>query len=116
MQFHSKDVSRGVLAFPPAGKASATAATGEDRAIVREHLADIHAICKDTSMALQELHHGVADCLLDLLDKLQIDTWTLVQLLDERPSVVRDLMSGETGELGTEKLIEFLQKLRSQLR
>jgi hypothetical protein len=38
----------------------------------------------------------VTDLLLDTLEKVNLDARTLVHLLDERPSVVRVLMDGDT--------------------
>jgi hypothetical protein len=84
-----------------------------DRAIVLAHSHDIHECITETRQALQELRHGVLYCLLDLLDKLQLDRWTLTVLLDERPSVILDLLQGETDELTTERLIDILDLLRT---
>jgi hypothetical protein len=49
--------------------------------------------------------------LLDTLEKMDLDVWALAQILDERPSVVRDLMSGETDGLTTETMIDYVERL-----
>jgi uncharacterized protein YbjT (DUF2867 family) len=102
----------GPIPFPPSSRSKVSPVTEEDRAIAREHDAEIYELCRDTTLALQELRHRVAHVLLDTLEKMDLDVWTLVQLLDERPSVVRDLMDGETDDLTTETMIEYLEKLR----
>jgi hypothetical protein len=43
---------------------------------------------------------------------MDLDVWTVVQILDERPSVVRDLLDGEFYDLATATMIEYLEKLR----
>jgi hypothetical protein len=48
---------------------------------------------------------------LDTLTKLDLDLMSLVKVLDERHSVVRDLMDGDFDNLTTEKIIESLEKL-----
>jgi hypothetical protein len=101
----------GLLWFPSVAGASAASATQEDKAIVREHDAEIHQLCRDTTLALQELRHGVAKVLLDTLEKMDLDVETLVRLLDERPSVVRVLMDGDTDGLTTAIMIEYLERL-----
>jgi hypothetical protein len=45
------------------------------------------------------------------LEKLDLDAWMLIQILDERPSVVQDLMAGETDSLTTETMVEYLERL-----
>jgi hypothetical protein len=102
----------GPILFPASGRVKATTVTEEDRAIAREHDAEIHELCRDTNLALQELNHGIAKVLLDTLEKLDLDAWTLVHIWDERPSVVRAVMSGETDGLTTETMIEMLEQLR----
>jgi hypothetical protein len=100
------------IPFPESSLIKAARVTEKDRAIAREHDAEIHELCRDTTLALLELHHGIANVFRDTLEKMDLDVWTLVQLLDERPSVVRDLMDGETDDLTTETMIEYLEKLR----
>ena len=70
--------------------------TDEDRAIAREHDAEIRELCRDTALALQGLRHGIANVFRDTLRRWTLDVWTLVQLLDECLSVVRDLLDGES--------------------
>src|SRR5437764_14172813 len=48
------------------------------------HTVEIHELCRDTSLALQELRHGALNVLLSTLETLDMDTMTLVQILDER--------------------------------
>ncbi len=100
------------IPFPISSGNKATPVTEEDRAVAREHDAEIHELCRDTHLALQELHHGIANILRDTLEKMDLDVWTLVQILDERPSVVRDLLDGEFYDLATATMIEYLEKLR----
>jgi hypothetical protein len=82
------------LLFPKVGKANAAPVTEEDKAAARVHSATIYELCRDTAMALQELRNGIANVLLDNLEKMSLDINTLVYLLDEPPSVVRVLMDG----------------------
>jgi hypothetical protein len=100
------------IPFPSSSLIKVTPVTEADRAIAREHDSEIHELCRDTKLALQELRQGIANLLLDTLEKMDLDTWTLVHLLDERPSVVGDLMAGETEGLTTDAMIEMLEKLR----
>jgi hypothetical protein len=99
----------GTIPFSANSRIKATPVPEGDRAVVRAHDAEIHELCQDTNLALQEIRHGIANV---LLDTLSLDIWTLAQILDERPSAVRDLMSGETDWLTTETMIEILEKLR----
>jgi hypothetical protein len=101
------------IPFPSSSRIKATPVTEADRAIAREHDSEIHELCRDTKLALQELRQGIANLLFDTLEKMDLDTWTIVHLLDERPSVVGDLMTGETESLTTDAMIEILEKLRS---
>jgi hypothetical protein len=87
-----------------------------DLAAARTYDAEIHELCRDTRQALQELRHGIINVLFDTLEKMGSDGWTLVQSLDERPSVVKNLIGRETDDLTTETLIDFLERLtQSQL-
>jgi len=99
------------IPFPSSSRIKATPVTEADRAIAREHDAEIHELCRDTNLALQELNHGIANVLLDTLEKMDLDAWTLVHIWDERLSVVRNVMSGETDGLTTATRIEMLEKL-----
>jgi hypothetical protein len=102
----------GPIPFPKSSLGEVSPPTDEDRAIAREHDAQLREICQDTSRALQEIRQWTGNVLLDTLTKLDLDLMTLVQVLDERPSVVRDLMDGDFDNLTTEKIIENLEKLR----
>jgi hypothetical protein len=102
----------GPIQFPKSSRATDSPPTDEDRIIARQHDAEIHELCRDTTLALQELHHGIANILRDTIEKMDLDVWTLVQILDERPSVVRDLLDGEFCNLATATMIEYLEKLR----
>jgi len=110
----ANDNAPGLLWFPSVTRASAASATREDKTIAREHDAEIHQLCRDTTLALQELKHGIAKVLLETLEKMDLDLWTLVRLLDERPSVVCVLMDGDTDGLSTETMIEYLERLRER--
>jgi hypothetical protein len=102
----------GPIPFPSSSRGEVSPPTDEDRAIAREHDAQLREICQDTSRALQEIRQWTGNVLLDTLTKLDLDLLTLVHVLDERPSVVRDLMAGDLENLTTEKIIENLEKLR----
>src|SRR5580692_8289622 len=102
----------GPIPFTKSSRSMVSPPTDEDRAIAREHDAEIHELCRATNLALQELHHGLANIFRDTLEKMDLDVWTLVQILDERPSVVRDLLDGEFYNLTTATMIEYLEKLR----
>jgi hypothetical protein len=102
----------GSIPFPANSLDKTTPVTDEDRAVAREHDAELREICQDTSRALQEIRQWTGNLLLDTLAKLDLDLLTLVQVLDERPSVVRDLMDGDFENVTTEKIIENLEKLR----
>ena len=99
------------IPFPSSSRIKATPVTEADRAIARDHDTEIHELCRDTTLALQELNHGIAKVLLDTLEKMDLDVETLVRLLDERPSVVRVLVAGDTDGLTTATMIEFLERL-----
>jgi hypothetical protein len=106
----SKTNTPSLIAFPTA---KPQPVTKKDKRAAAAHDAAIQEICHDSSQALEEIRHGVANVLRDTLEKMGADQWTLVQLLDERPSVVKDIMAGETDELTTETLIAYLEKLRA---
>jgi hypothetical protein len=111
MQSASNNSPRGLLSFPLAAKPNAAAATDEDKATTQAHFAKIHELCRDTAMALQELRHGVANVLLQTVEQISLDIWTLVYLLDEPPSAVRVLMAGDTEGLTIETMIDYLGRL-----
>lgn len=69
-------------------------------------------LCRDTSLALQELRHGVLNVLSSTLEILNMDTMTLVQILDERPSIVRELMERNHDDITTEMILRYLEALR----
>jgi hypothetical protein len=64
-------------------------------------------------MALQELRHGIANALSKTLSGCALDRYVLVQILDERPTIVQRLLRGDTEDHTTEKLIEYLEKLHN---
>jgi hypothetical protein len=102
----------GPIPFPSSSRGEVSPPTDEDRAIAREHDAEIHELCRDANLALQELHQGITNIFRDTLEKMDLDVGTLVQILDERPSVVRDLLDGEFYNFATTTMIEYLEKLR----
>jgi hypothetical protein len=112
MKFRDNIPTSGPIPFPKSSRGTGSPPTDEDRAIAREHDAEIHELCRATNLALQELHHGIANIFRDTLEKMDLDVWTLVQILDERPSVVRNLLDGEFYNLATSTMIEYLEKLR----
>jgi predicted XRE-type DNA-binding protein len=71
-------------------------------------------LCQDARRSLLEIRTMIENLLRDVMSKLDVDTWTLVHLLDERPSGVIDLMNGELDDFETETLIEYLEKLGSK--
>jgi hypothetical protein len=111
MRSMSNSSPRGVLSFPSAARASDASATQEDKDVANAHYVRIHELCRDTTLALQELDHGIANVLLDTLEKLDLDAWTLAHIWDERFSVVRNVISGEIDGLTTATMIEMLEKL-----
>jgi hypothetical protein len=100
------------IPFLASSRCKTTQVTEEDKAVAREHDAEIHELCRDTTLALQELNHGIAKLLLDTLAKMDLDVRTLGHILDERPSLVRVLLDGDTAELTTATMIQYLEKLR----
>jgi hypothetical protein len=110
----TNDNPPGLLRFPSVARASAASATEEDKAIAHAHHAQIYELCRDTTLALQELNHGIAKVLLDTLDKMDLDLWTLVRLLGERPSVVHVLMDGDTAGLPMERMVDYLERLHER--
>jgi hypothetical protein len=73
---------------------------------------EIHVLCRDTLFALQELRHGALNVLSSTLEILDMDTMTLVQILNERPSIVRELMKRDCDEITTEMILRYLEALR----
>jgi hypothetical protein len=102
----------GPIPFPANSRDKTAPVTEEDRAVAREHDVEINELCRGTTLALQELRHGIANVLLDTLEKMDLDVWTLVQLLDERPGIVRQLIDGDTDGLTIEMMIQYLEILR----
>jgi hypothetical protein len=98
------------IPFPSVCHSELTPTNKQDNAAC-SHSAEIQQRCRDTSMALQELRHGIANALFETLSKRNFDWDVLVQLLDERPTVVQQLLQGDTQDQTTEKLIEYLEKL-----
>jgi hypothetical protein len=112
MKFRDNISTSGPIQFPKSSRGTVSPTTDKDRAIAREHDAEIHELCRDTNLALQELHHGIANIFRDTIENMDLDVWSLVQILDGRPSVVRDLLDGEFCNLATATMIEYLEKLR----
>jgi hypothetical protein len=100
------------IPFPKSSLIKDAPVTEKDRAVAREHDAEIHELCRDTTLALQELRHGIANVFRDTLEKMDLDVWSLGHHLDERPSVAQDLMDVGFHNLTTEMMIEHLEKLR----
>jgi hypothetical protein len=112
MKSRDNTSTSGPIPFPSSSRGEVSPPTDEDRAIAREHDAELRDICRDTSRALQEIRQWTGNVLRDTLTELDLDLLMLVQVLDERPSVVRALMDGDLENLTTEKIIENLEKLR----
>jgi hypothetical protein len=89
--------------------------TDRDRDIAERHFVKTHDVCIETAQALRELRHGVEYILFDTLERMDLDERDLVEILDERPSVVTDLMDRQTEGLTTERLIEILETIRPLL-
>ncbi len=100
-----------VLQFPAPATQNGPSSEASAQTLDLEDFAEIRQRCRDTAKALQELHHGIANALMDVLEKLSLDPLTLVQVLDERPSVVRDLLADEIDDLTTERMISHVEKL-----
>jgi hypothetical protein len=101
------------IPFPQNRRNELTPASEADKADY-ERAAEILEFCRETRMALQELRHGTANLLLDTLEQMDVDLRTLVHLLDERPSVVRVLMDGETTGLPMERMVDYLERLNER--
>jgi hypothetical protein len=50
---------------------------------------------------------------LDSVARLGLGEWTLMEMLDERPSVIRELMGKKAPSLATEAILEHLDNLRT---
>jgi hypothetical protein len=101
------------IAFPSRCQIELTPTANERDEVAYNHSSKIRQRCQDTPLALQDLRHGIANALSDTLAKRNLDWYVLVQLLDERPTVVQQLMRGEIDELTTETLIVYLEKLHN---
>src|SRR6266850_720961 len=51
----------GPIPFPKSSRGEVSPPADEDRAIAREHDAEIRELCRDTALALQGLRHGIAN-------------------------------------------------------
>jgi hypothetical protein len=107
-----------VLAFPESNVLDKSRAAAVKAALETAQQAgnaaghdSIPELCEDARHSLIEIRTLIENLLRDVVNKLDVDTGTLVHLLDERPSGVIDLMNGELDELTTETLIEYLEKL-----
>jgi hypothetical protein len=100
------------IPFPTTRRVKAITRSDADLALARERDADIYELCRETTMALQELRHWIDFTLREVIEKLDADPSTLAQMLDECPSVVEDIVNGEFDGLTTESMIEYLEKLR----
>ena len=63
----------GPIPFPKSSRGEVTPPTDEDRAIAREHDAEIRELCRDTALALQGLRHGIANVFRDTLEKMDLN-------------------------------------------
>lgn len=99
------------IPFPKNGRGGVTAVAKTKEVAVAD-AGEIHVLCRETSLALQELRHGVLNVLSSTLEILDMDTMTLVQVLDESPSIVRKLMKGDRDDITTEKVLRYLEALR----
>jgi hypothetical protein len=108
----SAEAATAVLAFP---SGSELPATEPDNSDVCEQRYQIGDIVRDTFGALQELRHGALCVLLDSLEVLEIPEWELIKLLNERPTVVRDLINSETDDLTLDVILGYLEKLQTRL-
>ena len=98
-----------LITFPPPPEPGLSK---KDREVLTEETIRIHEIVSGTSMALSELRTGALNLLFDVLERLNLDTWTLCQVLDVSPSKARELMAKECGELTTETILKSLERLR----
>jgi hypothetical protein len=112
MQSGNSNPTLGPTPCPTGTQVKATP-TREDKAAAWDLITNIHETIQSTSRALQELRHGLGNLLRDVLEKIDADKLTLIEVLDESPSGVQDIMDGEFDDLTTEMLIECLDKLRS---
>jgi hypothetical protein len=86
--------------------------TFADEADVLARAAEIHELCRDISSALQEIRHAVLNTLYEILERLDLDAAAPVQVLDERPSVVRELLERVAETIPTETILHHLEALR----
>jgi hypothetical protein len=107
---NSKPASR-PIPFPKYGLGGVAAGAKTTKVAVAD-ADEIHVLCRDTALALQELRHGVLNVLLSSLETLDLDTITLVQVLDARPSIVRALVKGDLDEITTDTLLRWVEALR----
>jgi len=98
-----------LISFPKA----VNGLTDSEKALLAEQSAKIHELISGTSMALSELRTGAFNVLFDLTEAMNLDTWTLCEVLDVSPSQARDLMAKETDDLTTETILLYLDRLRA---
>jgi hypothetical protein len=113
MQSRTSNSASAPIPFPKPSREEVRSAAEADKADC-ERAAEILEFCRQTRMALQELRHGTANLLLDTLAQVDLDHRTLVHLLDERPSVVRVLMDGETEGVPMERMVDYLERLHER--
>jgi hypothetical protein len=99
------------IPFPKKGRGGVTTVAKTKKVAVADAV-EIHVLCRDTSLALQELRHGLLNVLSSILEVFEMDPMTLVQVLDERPSIVRELVNGDHEEITTEMILLYLEILR----
>ncbi|RZU41106.1 hypothetical protein [Edaphobacter modestus] len=113
MNSTTSNPTSGPIPFPKSRRGEVAVATEADKAADCEHAAKIHELCRDTSMALQELRHGILNVLYDTMEKLNLNTMTLVQVLDERPSAVQELVDRDADGIRIEMIVEYLERLQT---
>jgi hypothetical protein len=98
-----------LISFPKAAKGL----TDSEKAMLAQQSAKIHELINGTNMALSELCTGALNVFFDLTETMNLDTWTLCEVLDVCPSQARDLMAKETDDLTTETILLYLERLRA---
>jgi hypothetical protein len=75
------------------------------------YLKETADFCADAHSTLKEVRYRVIQKLIYTLGLLDLDTRTLTRLLDVGPSVLEDLITGETDAITTETLLKYLDRL-----
>jgi hypothetical protein len=104
------------IPFPANARTKVTATGNEERDAACDRDAEVFQLCRETSLALQELRDGIVNVLFETLERVDLDSRRLASLIDVRLGVARVLIRKDVEEIATETLIEMLEKLQLQSR